>query len=818
MRARWYQKSCVALALAVLLSMAPGGALSPIDALAGQIVVDNTFGHGGTLSGPNFMIGAGLGMQVGSNLFQSFSTFNLDKGGLATFTAPGSVHNILARVTGGSPSTIDGTIATRLDTNAATPHPADFYLINPAGIVFGPDAKLDIGGSFIVSTADYTQLADGTRFTSSLSPPQALLTTAAPAAFGFLASHPTGISINGAQLTVPTGKSVLVAGGSLSVGSSGSVTASAGQIDVVAIASPAMVSFDPASLLPGPVTVAAMGPMTLTNDSQLSADGSGAGMIAIECGNLSLSGGSSIHADTVGTGTGRGITINATGLVALNGTDNSGNDSSLRAGVAAGASGAGGNIAIQASGLSLENGASVSTTTLGLGSGGNIVANISGQLTLSGAANVGYNGVSASGNQSGVYADSGVFKDFMLPIAGGHAGSITVSTGRIEVLGGAQISSQTFTNGGGGNVAVKTVNDTVVSGTDRTLSSDITTETAGIGNGGNISIASDSLQITDGGEITSGTGNSTGEGGAVTVDVPGQILMSGTGIVDGSRTNSAIFTGSISYVTSGADAGPITVSAGSLTLLGGAALYTETYGIGSGSQIDMNIAGRVNISGKNPGEGFEGQSGIYTASEQGGSIYNGVHGDAGSITLIGGFVRMEGAQIKSSSFHSNAGAVSISSRSNLSLADSTVTVAAHGDGGDISLSAAKHLFVQQSIISGHAGKNGGRVSLGAPLVAIGASTIDGLSKRRPVRVNISGNQRFISDTQILTDLPIMIPEVDLAGSLAPLRLSLTTSVGLEPQCGADLGENQSSFVMPGRGGAPAEPGGWLPEMQLILRP
>jgi hypothetical protein len=179
---------------------------------------------------------------------------------------------------------------------------------------------------------------------------------------------------------------------------------------------------------------------------------------------------------------------------------------------------------------------------------------------------------------------------------------------------------------------------------------------------------------------------------------------------------------------------------------------------------------------------------------------------------------MEGAQIKSSSFHSNAGAVSISSRSNLSLADSTVTVAAHGDGGDISLSAAKHLFVQQSIISGHAGKNGGRVSLGAPLVAIGASTIDGLSKRRPVRVNISGNQRFISDTQILTDLPIMIPEVDLAGSLAPLRLSLTTSVGLEPQCGADLGENQSSFVMPGRGGAPAEPGGWLPEMQLILRP
>ena len=104
------------------------------------------------------------------------------------------------------------------------------------------------------------------------------------------------------------------------------------------------------------------------------------------------------------------------------------------------------------------------------------------------------------------------------------------------------------------------------------------------------------------------------------------------------------------------------------------------------------------------------------------------------------------------------------------------------------------------------------------MVFIGASTIDGLSRRTPVRVNITGDRRFISDTQILTDVPIVFPEIDLAGSLAPLRLSLVTSVGLEPQCGAEFTENQSSFVMPGRGGTPAEPGGWLPEMQLYLRP
>ena len=79
------------------------------NAFAGHVVVDNSFGHGGMLSGPNFAIGAGLGKRLGPNLFQSFSTFNLDKGDVATFTAPANVHNILARVTGGSASNIDGT-------------------------------------------------------------------------------------------------------------------------------------------------------------------------------------------------------------------------------------------------------------------------------------------------------------------------------------------------------------------------------------------------------------------------------------------------------------------------------------------------------------------------------------------------------------------------------------------------------------------------------------------------------------------------------------------------------------------------------------
>src|SRR5689334_21512185 len=75
-----------------------------------QIKTDGTVGAAVTLAGPNYAVGPALGRQVGSNLFHRFSTFNLASGEVATFTGPGSVANVLARVTGGSPSSIDGTL------------------------------------------------------------------------------------------------------------------------------------------------------------------------------------------------------------------------------------------------------------------------------------------------------------------------------------------------------------------------------------------------------------------------------------------------------------------------------------------------------------------------------------------------------------------------------------------------------------------------------------------------------------------------------------------------------------------------------------
>jgi hypothetical protein len=83
-------------------------------ALFGGVVFDGSFGHPGPApfanSNHNYMIPASFGKQCGGNLFESFSQFNLNRFQTATFTGPSNVQNILARVTSGSPSSIDGKI------------------------------------------------------------------------------------------------------------------------------------------------------------------------------------------------------------------------------------------------------------------------------------------------------------------------------------------------------------------------------------------------------------------------------------------------------------------------------------------------------------------------------------------------------------------------------------------------------------------------------------------------------------------------------------------------------------------------------------
>jgi filamentous hemagglutinin family protein len=178
----------------------------------------------------------------GTNLFHSFGNFSLTASESANFRNPSALPttNILARVTGGNPSQIFGTI------NSLDFPTANLFLMNPAGIVFGPTAQLNVGASFHATTADYIKLGnDGIFYASPAG--ASVLTTAPPSAFGFLNPFPAAIDV-ASQLSVPPGRTLSFVGGTVNMGApDGSapayVLAPAGRINLVA-AGPGEATFD----------------------------------------------------------------------------------------------------------------------------------------------------------------------------------------------------------------------------------------------------------------------------------------------------------------------------------------------------------------------------------------------------------------------------------------------------------------------------------------------------------------------------------------------------------------------------------------------
>ncbi len=186
--------------LAALLAAAP---------VQAQIVTDGSVGPKVSLRGGEIEIGADLGTRRGDNLFHSFEKFGIATGQTATFTGPGTVKNVISRVTGGEVSNIDGKLASRVGQ-------ADLYFLNPAGVMFGPNAQLDLPSSLHVSTAHELRFADGARF-SALDKTGSGLTVAPPEAFGFLDKPPGRISVNQSQLQLTSGKTFSLIGGDIDI-------------------------------------------------------------------------------------------------------------------------------------------------------------------------------------------------------------------------------------------------------------------------------------------------------------------------------------------------------------------------------------------------------------------------------------------------------------------------------------------------------------------------------------------------------------------------------------------------------------------------
>ncbi|MBD2537010.1 filamentous hemagglutinin N-terminal domain-containing protein, partial [Nostoc flagelliforme FACHB-838] len=151
------------------------------DRVNAQIVPDNTLGAEGSVVTPNVNI-RGIqsdridgGATRGANLFHSFQEFNVGEGRGAYFANPTGIENILTRVTGSNPSNILGRLGVLGEAN--------LFLINPNGIVFGPNASLDIQGSFLATTADRIKLGDSGYFSATQPQTSSLLSVSPGALF-----------------------------------------------------------------------------------------------------------------------------------------------------------------------------------------------------------------------------------------------------------------------------------------------------------------------------------------------------------------------------------------------------------------------------------------------------------------------------------------------------------------------------------------------------------------------------------------------------------------------------------------------------------
>ena len=624
MRGRWRHLAASAVAGSGLLALSTVG--------YAQITLDGSLGPAGAVAGPSHVIDSTVGQIRGNNLFHSFGQFNVLTGESATFRGPFSIANILSRVTGGSSSVIQGLI----DSRTAMPT-ANFFLLNPSGVMIGPGAALNVGGSFHVSTADYIRFADGAQFFARLAP-ASTLTVAAPTAFGFLTASPAPVSIDGTglgvALAVDPGQTLSVVGGPVTVNAA-TLQAPGGRVQIAAAAATGELPIGNI----GAGTVGSFGPVSVSGGSFVDATGDPGGTVMIRGGRIVIDG------STIATGT-----LGDTDPAATVGVDIRGQEQVVLSGAAvvqtvAAAGGRGGDVLIGAGSgpadgsVQLSGGSLVLSQTAGRGRGGDV------SLTA------GLVGVDDAGIAT---VSSGAGPGFE-----GVGGDVTLKGSTVTLTNGAFIQSvnqNSTLEGRGGNITVWGTDSVTFSGQNASaVFSSIVSTTGPAGDGGRIEVKGGSLTMGGGTSITStalfadGPG---GTGGPIVVDV-GNLSMTGGATINsvsdtsalpgaggpflgGNVTVNASGTAEISGEFSGifsvgfsAPPGDITVHVGSLHL-------TDRAVIQGGSPADpTSRAGRVAV---------EAQDSILIAGSAGISS-QALNNDVGpvavsakSLTLDGGFI------------------------------------------------------------------------------------------------------------------------------------------------------------------------------------
>ncbi|MCP6760534.1 MAG: filamentous hemagglutinin N-terminal domain-containing protein [Fischerella sp. CENA71] len=352
-----------------------------------------------------------------------------------------------------------------------------------------------------------------------------------------------------------------------------------------------------------------------------------------------------------------------------------------------------GNIQVKTGSLLLTEGSQLNSSTFDKGDAGFININV-----LKDAI---FDGVASNGNPSGVGSEA-------VNPGEGNGGTIEISANNLFLTNGARISASTFGKGNAGAIKITTGDTLSVDGVgSNNISSQIASrvqgsESTGNRKGGDISINTGSLSLTNGGQILANT-SSKGDAGFININVLKDAILDGVG---SNQLPSAI--ASEVDPNGNGNGGSINLSANNIFLKNGARISASTFGQGNAGAVKINAHDTLSIDGVGSNNFSTAISSFVsgvvpesTGNRKGGDISI----NAGSLSLT------NGGQIIASTFSKgDAGNITINiikdaiidevgSNRDPSAIVSEVDTNGNGNGGSINLSA-NNLFL----------KNGARIS------------------------------------------------------------------------------------------------------------
>ena len=505
-------------------------------------------------------------------MFHRFTKFSLDTDAVANFDHALEIENIFSRVTGGTVSQIDGLIQTQGN--------ASLFLLNPAGVIFGANAQLDIGGSLVVSTADSLIFADGTEFSAIAPEAESLLTISAPIGLqygnaGAIEVLPNGNrAVDNDGLNINPGNTLALLGGDISI-TRNSLNTVGSNTEIASVES-GVVTLKPDDLgwqfsyqNDGEFGVIDFNDRALINSS---------GRVNFRGKTINFSAGAGILDFNQLDETRSTINLTATESINLDGglliTQVGVTSNSIKEAIAD----AGGDIMLEAPQVSVSNDSIISAGTLSEGTGGNITINAQDWVKLS----------SEEGKNPAIISTS--------TDGNGQGGQININTGKLMIESGSQIQALAG-SGSGGTITVNASESVDLSGTGILRSKDSEQ---------NIS----ETELASGFFASSGTDDSSteeqpqGESGSLVINSPqltiaegAQISVSNFGSADAGDikiTTSSLHLDNASQIvanTASSEGGSIDIFAEDLILLNhGSSISTTAEQNGNGGNITLKTA------------------------------------------------------------------------------------------------------------------------------------------------------------------------------------------------------------------------------------